>query len=185
MKSASGRSRSEFWRFSLGFYRGPGVAAACLLLQERCGVDVNVLFYLLFLADRRRCANKADIARMDAAAAPWRAQTVESLRALRRLLKEGLPPFDAMEVDALRKGIKRLELDAEWIEQEALERLFPEAGFTAAEGSRVGAALFNLDAYGDFLDRPLLQGQLDILIESFAGNDLQELYQLRRGLCAL
>jgi uncharacterized protein (TIGR02444 family) len=32
---------SPFWRFSLQFYRQPGVAEACIALQEESSVDVN------------------------------------------------------------------------------------------------------------------------------------------------
>ena len=33
----------SFWDFSLAFYALPGVADACLELQERCSVDVKVM----------------------------------------------------------------------------------------------------------------------------------------------
>ena len=37
-------SKSPFWRFSVKFYGEPGVAQACIDLQDQVGVDVNVLF---------------------------------------------------------------------------------------------------------------------------------------------
>ncbi|MCG8546534.1 MAG: TIGR02444 family protein, partial [Alphaproteobacteria bacterium] len=37
---------NAFWNFSLRAYARPGVADACIRLQDRYGVDVNVLFYL-------------------------------------------------------------------------------------------------------------------------------------------
>ena len=45
---------SPFWQFSLRFYRMPQVADACIELQERAGVDVNLLLFLLWQASQRR-----------------------------------------------------------------------------------------------------------------------------------
>ena len=42
-------SKSPFWRFSIKFYGMPGVAPACIELQDQAMVDVNVLFFLLCL----------------------------------------------------------------------------------------------------------------------------------------
>mgnify|MGYP001460985468 CR=1 FL=1 len=39
------REPNGFWRFSLTVYRRPGVEAALLALQERCGSDTNLLLY--------------------------------------------------------------------------------------------------------------------------------------------
>jgi uncharacterized protein (TIGR02444 family) len=36
-----------FWRFSLDLYGRPGVAPACLALQDEAGADVNLVLYLL------------------------------------------------------------------------------------------------------------------------------------------
>ena len=45
---------TPFWRFSLHFYRHTGVSDACIALQDDCGVDVNLLLFLLWLAAERR-----------------------------------------------------------------------------------------------------------------------------------
>ena len=67
MTSASEKPREEspFWRFSLRFYSRPGVASACLALQDEAGADVNVMLFLLFLAEHKRQVTKEDIARLD------------------------------------------------------------------------------------------------------------------------
>ena len=43
-------NKSPFWRFSVKFYAEPGVAQACIDLQDQAGVDVNILFFLLWNA---------------------------------------------------------------------------------------------------------------------------------------
>ena len=45
---------SPFWRFSLDFYRRPGVPEVCLQLQDAHGVDVNLLLFALWQATERR-----------------------------------------------------------------------------------------------------------------------------------
>ena len=53
-------SDSACWRFSLRFYARDGVAPICLALQDHHGVDVNVLFFLLFLSLQQRRLAPAD-----------------------------------------------------------------------------------------------------------------------------
>ena len=81
---------SPFWRFSLRFYRMSGVAEACITLQERSGVDVNLLLYLLWQASQCHVFAADDVAALEGQIAPWRAATVIPLRTVRRALKE--PP---------------------------------------------------------------------------------------------
>ena len=40
---------ASFWAFSLEFYARPGVAEACLALQDRHGLDVNILLLCCWL----------------------------------------------------------------------------------------------------------------------------------------
>src|SRR5262245_2062586 len=111
MTGASESSRdSAFWRFSLRFYALPDVAPACIVLQDEGGVDVNVLLFLLFLADSERAVTKDDVARLDRAVAPWREHVVEPLRALRRALKTGIGDIPPVSSDGLRNMVKKIEL---------------------------------------------------------------------------
>lgn len=45
---------NRFWRFSLAVYAAPGVADECLALQERCGIDVNILLFCAWVGGARR-----------------------------------------------------------------------------------------------------------------------------------
>jgi uncharacterized protein (TIGR02444 family) len=118
--SQSEASGSPFWRFSLRFYRVPGVAEACLTLQEGSGVDVNLLLFLLWHAVERRRLASADVERLEGKVAPWRDMTVVPLRTIRRALK--LPPalVEPGTAEAFRTRIKAVELEAERLQQEAM-----------------------------------------------------------------
>jgi len=157
-------SESAFWRFSLRFYAMPGVGPACIDLQDRCGVDVNALLFFLFLADQGRAISREDAARIDAEMRAWREGVVVPLRAARRSLRTPIGSIDRDAAETLRTNLKRIELEAERIQQETLERMNPATTTGASTSSPAGAARTNLAAYGahlgglpDELLAPLLQ----------------------------
>ncbi len=143
------------------------MAGACLELQDRAGVDVNLLLYLLFLANHERAVGRDDVARLDAMVATWRERAVLPLRALRRELKTGIAPVPVTDTESLRSAIKRDELEAERVEQELLERHAPVATLGAPAASRSAAARANLAAYGAFLNG-LPEDQIAILLDAYA-----------------
>ena len=151
--AAAGDQASAFWQFSLALYARPRVAAACLELQDSAGVDVNVMFYLLFLATHARQVSRDDVVRIDALVAAWRERAVLPLRTLRRELKTGIAPFPVEDTEPLRSAIKRIELDAEHLQQNMLEQLAPATDTGIPAASRAATASANLAAYEAFLGR--------------------------------
>jgi uncharacterized protein (TIGR02444 family) len=156
-------TESAFWRFSLRFYALPDVAPACLTLQDEANVDVNLLLLLLFVADQGRAVTREDVARLDAAIAPWRGEVVEPLRALRRRLKTGIGEFPPNE--GFRNMVKKIELEAERLEQGRLERAASNLGKPA---DRLSAARANLAAYEAYLGR-LPEAQKEAILAAFSG----------------
>src|SRR5262249_57246131 len=84
-------SGSPFWRFSLRFYRQPEVADACITLQEKAGVDVNLLLFLLWHATQKRALSAAEGAELERRIAPRRNMTGVPMRGMRRA-PESAPP---------------------------------------------------------------------------------------------
>jgi uncharacterized protein (TIGR02444 family) len=148
MVAGASDTDSAFWRFSLRLYALPEVAPACLTLQDEAGVDVNLLLFLLFLADGGRAVSRADVARLDGAIAPWRLQVVEPLRTLRRQLKTGIGDVPLSRSEGFRNIVKKVELEAERLEQGVLERFAGEIGNRT---TRSEAARTNLAAYAEHL----------------------------------
>ena len=72
-ETAPASSGSPFWRFSLRLYRLPGVAEACIKLQEESGADVNLLLFLLWHGVQQRRVSADEVARLDQKIAAWRA----------------------------------------------------------------------------------------------------------------
>ncbi|MEX2629461.1 MAG: TIGR02444 family protein [Tistlia sp.] len=121
--SADPGPRNPFWAFSLATYGRPGVAEACLALQDRLGLDVNLLLFCLWAG---RCGHRlsaTELAALATAAGPWQQGVVVPLRGVRRRLKGAADPAQ----EALRQRIKRDELEAERLEQELLHRALPLA----------------------------------------------------------
>lgn len=135
-----------FWRFSLAIYRRPSIAAACLALQDRCGLDVNLLLFCLWQARLGRRLSPADLRRAMRRAAPIQMGIIAPLRAARRALKRqsGLAePALSRTAARLRRALLRHELAAEHFEQTAL------AGLTIGKPAPAtgGLAAINLGAY--------------------------------------
>ena len=74
------------------------------------------------------------------------------LRTLRRKLKTGIEPVATADSDSLRSAVKRLELEAERIEQQWLERTHPSAAAGKSAASKLSAAQANISAYGEVLN---------------------------------
>lgn len=136
----------RFWDFSVTAYGRPGVAPACLALQERHGLDVNLLLYCAWCGSRGRRLEETALRALDGRIAAWREEVVRPLRAVRRWLKTQETALGE-DPQALRQEIKRLELEAERIEQELLAAEAAEAH--GQPSPKTGAA--NMALYLAFL----------------------------------
>jgi uncharacterized protein (TIGR02444 family) len=127
---------SQLWSFSLDIYRRPGVAEACLALQDRHGLDVNLLLAALY-AGRAGIALDADAwALLEGAVGAYHRDVVRPLRAARRALK----PLEADPAPQLRSAVKAAELDAEHLEQLMIEAAL--AGFPGGGDPRGNAMAY-------------------------------------------
>lgn len=110
----------QSWAFALRIYAEPGVAEACLRLQNEAGVDVILLLMVAFAGSRGIPLSPSDIGQMDEACRPWRQQIVQPLRALRVALKSGPSPAPSAATERLRSQIKASELHAERLANDVL-----------------------------------------------------------------
>jgi uncharacterized protein (TIGR02444 family) len=138
-----GAAEGSLWRFAVALYSAPGVADACLGLQDRYGCDVNVLLFAAWVgAVRRGAMTPAEMAEAVAVVQSWHQEIVRPLRDLRRRLKSGPPPAPTGSTEGLRTRIKVIELEAERIELAMLEQL--AARWASPLGAGGEAALENL-----------------------------------------
>jgi uncharacterized protein (TIGR02444 family) len=152
---------AEFWRFSLAVYGKPGVAPACLVLQDQFGTDVNLALYCCWLgATGRGRLTRAALDAADAAIAPWRHQVVENFRAARRAIKE-----EALaDSENLYAKAKAIELEAERTLQARLADRAPPGDPSLSAKDRFDAAIANLALYvGDAPAGPLHAALKDLI----------------------
>ncbi len=98
---------SEFWDWAVAAYARPGVADACLDLQDHYGQNVPLLLWAVWRG--------GDIAAAVEIARSWEDEVVAPLRGLRRRLK------GRTQAEALRQKVKAVELEAERMMMVALE----------------------------------------------------------------
>lgn len=158
---------SPFWHFSLGFYRTPGVADACIRLQDEAGVDVNLLFFLLWNASLRRQFSPADVEAADRRVAGWRKTAVVPLREIRRALKSAGGPIEPGTAEVFRTKVKGLELEAERLQQEALHDYSQSTALGMGAASAEAAARANLAAYEKYSARSFPKGPVDAILAAF------------------
>lgn len=110
----------SFWTFTLALYGKPGVAPALIGLQDRLGLDVNMLLYCCWAGANARLLARDDLKAAEAVAEPWQSEVVRPLRALRRRLKGGFDPMPGDRVESYRKRVNELEIEGEHIVQNVM-----------------------------------------------------------------
>ena len=117
---------AECWTFALAIYAKPGVAEACLALQDEAGVDVMMLLTTTFAAVKQRLLLAPDeIRALNEACRLWREQIVWPLRAIRSGLKAGPQPAPSEATEQFRSQVKALELAAEKLQNKLLVECLP------------------------------------------------------------
>ena len=154
-----------FWTFSLDVYTRPGIADACLSLQDQHGCDVNVVLFCCWAASTG--AGRLDDEIMVAAVASveeWQAEVIKPVRSVRRRLEAELTHVDHETAAKLRVEIAAAELHAESVEQDILEKLIaPEQAGLRNSGAQMDDAKYNLQRYLKLLGVELKDDALESL----------------------
>jgi uncharacterized protein (TIGR02444 family) len=182
---ASAFPKHPFWDYSLALYRQSGVEAACLAMQDRRGLDVNLLLLCCWAAAAGLPPlTERQLREAIALAGPWTQAVVGPLRKLRRQLRAGHRPFPAPQVEAVRKRVLSAELDAEHAAQLQLAGLVGKvdpAATPARDAAAARLAAGNLAHYlrqRDVVPEAADVAALAILLEAaFPGCDGARLLQ--------
>lgn len=116
---------SDLWPWAVAAYEAPGVAEACLSLQDHNEQNVPLLLWAAWVAVTGRRPDEETIEAACDAARAYDTVVVAPLRAVRRTLKAPIPDVDNDHREALRQQVKALELDAERRLMLELEALAP------------------------------------------------------------
>lgn len=110
-----------FWDWSLSVYARPGVEKLLLSLQDSHGLDINMLLWSLWCADRFEPPPEIVVRKAADMMRIWSSDVTAPLRGVRRALKQPPPRAPALEAASLRDRLKDVELSAEKIGQAMLE----------------------------------------------------------------
>ena len=132
---------AAFWDYSLRIYANPGVADACISLQDRHGCDVNVLLLCLWLAETRRLVLQvSDFEAILRSAAAPNERLVQPVREVRRWFKLWSQDAIAAEPHASAyKALKEAELHGERMVQSQLIAGMNLAAFGSAPTAEAAA----------------------------------------------
>ncbi|GJM13750.1 MAG: hypothetical protein DHS20C12_21530 [Pseudohongiella sp.] len=111
----------NFWNFSLQLYDRPGVASACLELQDAHRLDVNLLLFCFWHASAYGTVDRELLQKVVAFSSEWRTHLVQPLRSTRQWMK--LNSSSDKQFDDLREQIKASELMGEKLQQEKIASL--------------------------------------------------------------
>ena len=148
---------NPLWEFATWAYAQAGVEKACLALQNRLNVDVNIVLFCMWLAYRGTGSNS--LAKYLASALKlsrdWQKNLVEPLRTCRNNLKDLLDNSPMAGADraatiSLHERVKQSELDMEQLQTLALYSLVldgTDSGITRSPIEQKDDALNNLTVY--------------------------------------
>lgn len=118
-------SDDGLWAWVLDAYARPGVADACLELQDTTGQNVPLLLWAAWTASTGRRIDPDTREAASDTARVWEDTAVAPLRAVRRALKVRAVDMQDDDREAVRAQVKAVELEAERRLLLALEALTP------------------------------------------------------------
>jgi len=152
-------NREALWPYALEVYGRPGVEPLLLTLQDVHGQCAPFLLWSLWLAASGRPTVAAKLAANAELARAWQDAAVAPLRTLRRDLKQRGRAKTAHARSRIRDGVKALELEAERMLLQMLEKASPApedpSGDTPSDpldALRRGAGAWGGDAPSALLD---------------------------------
>jgi uncharacterized protein (TIGR02444 family) len=119
-------SAAAFWTWSLARYDAKGVSARLLALQDEFDLDVNILLWCGWCAERYGDIPDSVLKTATDLCGRWSREVTAPLRAVRRALKSPPPEAAGAASARLRLAVKDAELNAEEVEQAMLETLAEE-----------------------------------------------------------
>ncbi len=137
-------------------------------MQDEVGVDVNLLFFLLWHASLKQRLSVAEVEAVDRKVSAWRQGAVIPLRNIRRGLKDKVGLIDPSVCELFRTKVKGLELEAERLQQETLYDFAQSATLGEAAPSAEEAARANIGAYETYPPRRFPKAAVDIVLDAFA-----------------
>lgn len=147
----------RLWDWAVAAYGAPGVADACLALQDHHGQNVPLLLWAAWAAAGGRAPDDETLEAACDTARAWEETAIAPLRQARRILKAAVPDMDDAARLALREEIKAVELSAERRLLEGLEALAPPPSGPSPSSLALEALAAVSRAWSPVTPRPALR----------------------------
>lgn len=171
----------EFWRYSLKVYGNTNVRDLCLSLQNRFGININlILFCCWFSTTGRGPIAEKYMRQLLNELKPWHQGITEGLRELRHRLSNF---HQQTWAETLRKEILADELTAEQIEQLLIITALPGVIIKhRSQSQKINDCICNFHTYITSMELDLDQDGYDLLqrllLEVFPSSSHRELEQI-------
>ncbi|MBL4905931.1 MAG: TIGR02444 family protein [Sneathiella sp.] len=147
--SSAGFPPCDLWDFAIKLYSEDAVSEACLALQDRMKIDVNLLLFCVWVAaSGRETLTEQELEEGIASASGWQSNVVDPLRAMRRYLRSPENNIDNRLASDLRRIISDSEIYSERLELQMLGKLIDRPVTSSFGGKECAdAAAENLLSY--------------------------------------
>ena len=171
------------WEYSIDLYGHQPVALACLQLQDKHRMNVNVMLLICWLAKTGRGRLQVDdIQKLLHSIESWNRNITKKLRNLRRFIKRNQR---SAEYEAIKKDVQRHELAVEKMEQLfLLDGVYRHEAVERANLQKANDAISSFIAYSKLkalqLEQRDKQAIQDILFHVFpmvSQADMSELFE--------
>ena len=143
---------SEFWDYSTHIWTLPDVEKACLDLQNNHDINVNILMYCCWVADKNLTLNDDDIQALVDTIQPWHI-IIKPLRESRKMMQQQLIAMPKDVQNQTLNDMQDMELNAEHMSQLALEKTLQIQNMTPnMELNNVECSLHNIKRYLNSLE---------------------------------
>ena len=143
---------SNLWNYSTQIWTLPGVESTCLDLQYKYGFNANLLLYCCWIGDQRLLLKPDQVRVLINTSDSWET-VIRPLRESRNMMKQSLIAMPPELIDQTLKNISEMELNAERMEQMALEKALPLSSIASGEEeSEIDFSLSNLKNYIESTD---------------------------------
>lgn len=171
-------SQQNFWNFSIELYRRPGVAEACLELQDSHGIDVNLLLHSYWYGESFGSVDILLLQEVVEFSSTWKQGIVQPLRSVRQWMKTRthlVSENQALQFEALRERVKSEELSAEKIQQEMIEEISLRAkpANSATGLTAIRANLAQLLEICELPESDHIRAKLNVIAQAMAGSEAQ------------
>ena len=146
--------KHPLWDFALQVYGQNGVPSACIALQDRHTLDVNIILLSLWLGySGRPLIDQTFLERVLDVSTRWNKEVVWKIRSARVVLKEKFSSIPLERSETLRQGLLALEIDCEHSELLAFAGIVDtDPNTDLGEPLKLAICLANLSLYFNHLN---------------------------------